>query len=131
MILVKPLLLLLSLSGILSLSAFSQGSGEPGDIGYVRVRLNDLTSVQQELTVDQFMRSKPGVLMSRTDRNTDVFFAHYSIASGLSEADFVNWIQSLGFHVSCVVSGTRNGEPLKDFPKDCLDHSEEHIEKTH
>lgn len=111
-------LLLLTVLLFPAITVFAQGS-DPSDIGYIRIRLNDLTTSAQEQIVDDFIRSKPGVLMSRTDHNTDVFFAHYSISSGLTEADFIAWIQSVGFFTGCVVSGVRNGELPKDFPRDC------------
>jgi hypothetical protein len=111
-------ILLLALLLFPAIAVFAQQS-DPSDIGYIRIRLNDLTTSAQGQIVDDFIRSKPGVLMSRTDHNTDIFFAHYSISSGLTEADFVAWIHSVGFFTGCVVSGVRNNELPKDFPRDC------------
>jgi hypothetical protein len=122
-------LTLLSVFFLFAFPSFSQDAGT--DIGYIRIRLNDLTTTDQEVLLDEFMRSKPGVLMSRTDRNTDVFFAHYSISSGLTETDFISWIQSVGFHTGCVVSGLRDGMPPKDFPKDCATLKDENKARTH
>jgi hypothetical protein len=113
--LVRVLLLALLLCPFLTFSQQSSSS----DIGYIRIRLNNLTTSTQDQLVDDFIRSKPGVLMSRTDHNTDIFFAHYTISSGITEADFVAWIHSVGFETGCIVSGVRDGEPLKDLPKDC------------
>jgi hypothetical protein len=111
-------LLLPALCLLPSYFLFSQENGS-SDIGYIRIRLNDLTTSAQAQIIDDYVRTKPGVLMSRTDRNQDIFFAHYTISSGLTESDFVGWIQSVGFSAHCVVSGIRNGEPVKPFPKDC------------
>jgi len=110
-------LLLLAVCLFPGYAVFSQEGGS--DIGYIRIRLNDLTTASQEQIIDDFVRSKPGILMSRTDHNTDVFFAHYLVSSGVTEGDFITWIQSVGFMTGCVVTGLRNGEPLKDFAKEC------------
>jgi hypothetical protein len=119
----KITLLLLLLFG--SSAAFAQGNEPQQEIGYVRILLNDLTTWEQVTTIDGFVRTKSGVVMTRTDQYSDTFLAHYDLNSGITENDFVLWITSLGFEAKCVVSGLRNGEPLKEFSRECLQKAKE------
>lgn len=123
---IRLLLLLL----VCSSAAFAQGNEPQQEIGYVRILLNDLTTWDQVTSVDEFIRSKNGVIMTRTDRNNDTFFAQYDLNAGITEQDFANWITSLGFEAKCTVSGLRNGEPMKDFPKECYSMKAESIEQN-
>lgn len=118
---ISLLLLLLSCSS----ATFAQGNEPQQEIGYVRILLNDLTTWEQVTTIDGFVRTKSGVVMTRTDQYSDTFLAQYDLNSGVTENDFVLWIASLGFEAKCVVSGLRNGEPLKEFPRECLQKAKE------
>ena len=124
----RLLLLLLSVNCCAYLS-FSQSAGETTDVGYIRIQLNDLTSREQEVAVDELIRSKPGVLMSRTDHNTDTYFATYSVDSGITETDFRTWITTVGFETFCAIQGYVTEGVKMTFPKDCLE-KEESIDQT-
>src|ERR1044071_7379797 len=108
--LVRTLLLLT----LLSSSAYSQTENR-----YVKIVVSDLETWDEATTIDEFMRAKEGVLISRTDLNTDQFFAIYATASGITENDFKTWLESLGFSPTCMLSADRDGTPAKEFPKDC------------
>lgn len=82
--------------------------------------VKDILTLEDEITIDTWMRSQPGVVMSRSDHNTHIYFAHYSVASGLTEDSFKTWLSTLGFESSCSVSGLNNGEPIPSFPKSCF-----------
>ncbi|HLP56197.1 MAG TPA: hypothetical protein VK151_14265 [Fluviicola sp.] len=122
----KIRLLLLFLIG--SGASFAQG-GPQQEIGYVRILLNDLTTWEQVASIDDFIRSKQGVVMTRTDRNSDTFLAQYDLNAGITEQDFATWINSLGFDAKCTVSGLI-GEPMKNFPKECYLKNTESIEQN-
>ncbi|MES2557588.1 MAG: hypothetical protein V4604_15640 [Bacteroidota bacterium] len=124
----KIRLLLLFL--VSSTAAFSQGNEPQQEIGYVRILLNDLTTWEQVTSVDDLIRPKNGVIMTRTDRNNDTFFAQYDLNAGVTEQDFANWITSLGFDAKCIVSGAMNGEPIKNFPRECYSTEVESIEQN-
>ncbi|MDH4471034.1 MAG: hypothetical protein QE487_00415 [Fluviicola sp.] len=121
---IRLLLLLL----VCSSSVIAQGNEPQQEIGYVRILLNDLTTWEQVTTIDNFVRTKNGVVITRTDQYSDTFFAQYNINSGVTEQDFVLWITSLGFEAKCVVSGIRNGEPIKEFPRECYSVNKESID---
>jgi hypothetical protein len=112
-----------------STAVLAQGNEPQQEIGYVRVLLNDLTTWEQVTIIDDFVRAKNGVIITRTDHYSDTFFAQYNLNSGVSEQDFVSWITSLGFDAKCVVSGIRNGEPIKEFPRECYAVNKESIEQ--
>lgn len=106
--------LLLTLLSFSSSYAFSQTENR-----YVKIVVSDLDTWDEATTIDEFMRAKEGVLVSRTDLNTDQFFAIFTTASGLTENDFKTWLESLGFAPTCMLSADRDGTPVKEFPKDC------------
>lgn len=104
---------------VLSFFAVAQNSEDQNDLVYIRIQLNDLTTQAQIQQLDQLIGSKPGVLVTRTDRVSDTFYARYLLSSGLTESQFASWIISQGFEVKCTVTGFV-GEPLKSFPENCL-----------
>jgi hypothetical protein len=110
-------LLLLSFC-TLSARSIAQNTTDTDQIAYVRMQLNDLTSQEQVQQIDQLIRSKAGVLLTRTDDISDTFYARFLLSSGLNENQFQTWITSLGYQVNCSVIGLA-GEPLKSFPEDC------------
>lgn len=109
------LLLLLNLSFI---TAYGQTEEQEIPTAYVRIRLNDLTTWDQVTIIDQFIRPKQGVILTRTDNYSDTFLAFYRADGSVTVSDFEQWITSLGFDVLCSVSGME-GEPLKELPRDC------------
>lgn len=123
-------LLLLLGTTFLSYFSYSQDESQPSDVGYIRIQLSDLTTAEQVAAVDELISSKNGVMMSRTDRNTDTYLGYYLISSGLTETDFVTWIRSLGYSTACVVTGVRDGTPLKDFPRECYKDELENMSRT-
>lgn len=129
MIFTRLPLLLLSMFFI-GTAAAQNTSGNSG-VGYVRIQLGDITTTDQEVEVDDFIRAKAGVLMSRTDHNTDTYYAHFDRASGIAETDFLSWLQALGIQTYCMVSGNRDGEPVKDFPKNCKEQKQDTETRTH
>jgi len=115
---------------VFTFPVFSQNSTERTKIGYIRIQLNDIETWEEASTIDAFIRSKPDVLVTRTDNYSDTFYAQYTFGT-LTESDFVAWIQSLGFNAKCIVTGLSNGEPLKEFPRGCSEVNQQLQERTH
>lgn len=105
----------------LSTFATAQNTTDTDQIAYVRIQLNDITTQAQVQQIDQYIRSKAGVLITRTDDVSDTFYARFSTNDGLNGDQFQTWITDLGFEVKCTVLGNV-GEPLKNFPEDCAKH---------
>jgi len=86
---------------------------------YVKIIVEGVSDHVDEQTIDQFIRSKSGVEMSRMDYHRQLYFAIYD-PSILNGADFMSWITGLGFVVKCHVQGpydSANLLPLK--AEDC------------
>lgn len=124
------ILLQLILFCVLTFPVFSQNSTKKNEIGYIRIQLNDIETWDQAAQIDGLIRSKQGVILTRTDNYSDTFYAQYELES-ITEADFVTWIQSLGFTTKCIVTGISNGEPFKEFPRECSEQHQESQERTH
>lgn len=125
------LLVLLLLLNFFLVNAYGQTEEQEIPTAYVRIRLNDLTTWDQVTVIDQFIRPKQGVLMTRTDHYSDTFLAFYRADGSITVSDFEQWITSLGFSALCSVTGME-GEPLKELPRECGKASslpEEHQEK--
>lgn len=112
------LLVLLLLLNFSAFDVFGQTEGKEFPTAYVRIRINDLTTWEQASSIDQLIRPKQGVLMTRTDQYSDTFLAFYRADGSVSVADFEQWITSLGFDALCSVSGME-GEPMKELPREC------------
>ena len=112
------LLVMLLLLNFAAFDVSGQTEGKEFRTAYVRIRLNDLTTWEQASSVDQLIRTKQGVLMTRTDQYSDTFLAFYKADGSVSVSDFEQWITSLGFDAMCAVSGME-GEPMKELPRDC------------
>ena len=92
---------------------------------YVRVVVQDANTLEAATQIDQFIRTQNGVITSRMDRRTGLYFGIFETNSGISSQDFLNWIQSLGFTTTCYVNGTHGiGEPVKKIKReDCIQNS--------
>lgn len=109
---------LLLLLGVFPLIGFSQTEEGETATAYVRIKLNDLTTWDEVSSIDQFIRTKPGVHLTRTDHYSDTFLAFYTADGSITVADFEQWITSLGFQALCSVTGLE-GEPVKEIPREC------------
>lgn len=109
---------LLLLLNVLPFAVCGQIEEDEIPSAYVRIRLNDLTTWEQASSIDQLIRTKPGVLLTRTDQYSDTFLAFYRADGSITVADFEQWITSLGFSALCSVTGLE-GEPLKEIPREC------------
>ena len=84
-------------------------------LSYIRIRLNDFETLEEQQIINEYIKTKPGVSVSRTDRRTDEVFAVFDPLSGLTPENVVEWIQSLGFQVVCFVHGSLEETPIKEL----------------
>jgi hypothetical protein len=98
---------------LLSFSALV--AAQENDLSYIRIRLNDIETPEEQQIINEYIKTKPGVSISRTDRRTDEVFAVFDPLSGLTPENFVEWIQSLGFQVVCFVHGSLEETPIKEL----------------
>jgi hypothetical protein len=98
---------------LLSFSALV--AAQENDLSYIRIRLNDVETPEEQQIINEYIKTKPGVSISRTDRRTDEVFAVFDPLSGLTPENFVEWIQSLGFQVVCFVHGSLEETPIKEL----------------
>jgi len=94
----------LKIGGLLSLIIlFSQQSFSQTNLDkkYVSIIVQGISSSQEANNVDVFIRNQPGVLMSRMDVNTNMYYGIFDSSFGLGIADYKNWIMSLGYTIKC------------------------------
>jgi uncharacterized protein YxeA len=103
-------ILLILLPVLFSHEAF----GQDQQMYYVRIRLNDIQTLEQQQLITDFIRSKPGITMCRTDRRTDVLFALFEETVNLE--NFELWLDQLGVEVICWVHGTTENTSIEELP---------------
>jgi len=111
--------------GILSLFLLANQSSfgeKPTTNNYVKIIIKGVDTSQDAQNIDSFIRLQSGIIMSRMDYRTNIYFGLYNNSSGISINDYKNWITSLGFEMKCFytdVHGDKHVVQLKE--SDCTE----------
>ena len=73
---------------------------------YVTIIVEGVNGIEDAKTIDDFLRSQPGVSLSRMDFRTKKYFGVYRTSSGITLDNYKSWITNLGFTVKCGRTGT-------------------------
>ena len=71
---------------------------------YVRIIVPDALTTDQQHEIDEHIRSKEGVLVSRMDIYTKCYLGIYD-GDLISSMNFDSWIAELGYTAKCKVEG--------------------------
>ena len=74
--------------------------------------VSNITSWEEARKIDEFMRSQPGITMSRSDVPSKRYFCFFTPGSNISQATFEEWFTEMGFEVKCYVEGVYGTDPL-------------------
>jgi len=90
---------------------------------FVQFKINTISSNNQAMVIDQKMRLKSGILITRTDYLTSTFFCVLKPQIHYSKAEFENWFNQLGYDISCYNSGIHRTDKMisTHILKDCQD----------
>jgi hypothetical protein len=114
-IIVRVLILVFLLLNQLSL--LSQSNAERK---YVKIIVEGVNSNKEADFIDRIIRLKPGVITSRMDDRTNLYYGIYKTSSGLSLNHFKQWILDVGFTIKCAVEGDHgNGKSIQLSELDC------------
>lgn len=113
-------LILTLLIGLLALS-FTKYDTEVSY--FVQFKIDTISTNEQAMVIDQKMRSKTGIKISRTDYITSTYFCVLKPGTEYTKENFENWFEKLGYKIYCYNSGIQ-GQDKSISPyilKNCQD----------
>jgi len=100
------------------LSPLAIGQNNTTENNYVKLIVNNVLSSSDAVIIDNYMRQQPGIVMSRMDYRTSVYFCTYKASSNITIDLIRAYIINLGFFPKCSVSGNHGGViPTKHIDK--------------
>ncbi len=96
-------------------SALSQTSSENHFVQFI---FTNFDTAEKRLEIDSFVRSKPGVILERSDFNSKKFFLIYD-PNIVTQNDIENWMNTLGMTYKCVRYGIHGIDKVLDLKTDC------------
>ena len=112
--------LVILFAGILLISSHSIKAQNTGERKYVKIIVNGVHSSLDAREIDLFIRTQAGIITSRMDVRTNVYFGVYLTSSGLKTDDFKTWLTDLGYSVKCSVEDIHGkGKTIKMTAFNC------------
>ena len=90
---------------------------------FVQFRITTFVVSEAALLIDNKIKSKSGIIESRTDYVTSTYFCLLSAEADYTKEDFENWFAKLGYSISCYSRGVQNIDMMVSphVLKDCVD----------
>ena len=90
---------------------------------FVQFRVTAISDNESALAIDNKMKSKSGIIESRTDYVTGTYFCLLSADADYTKEDFENWFAKMGYSISCYNRGLQNTDMMVSphILKDCVD----------
>jgi len=79
---------------------------------FVQFRITVIADSESALAIDTKMKSKSGVIESRTDYVTSTYFCLLSADVDYTKEDFENWFAKMGYSISCYSRGVQNSDAM-------------------
>jgi hypothetical protein len=94
---------IIALGLIIALVSFKSGDGPKK---FVQFYIPELENSEKAKLINDFINSKPGIQMSRTDVVSHSYYAILNPGVTYTEEDFKAWVLEKGYSISCFYSGT-------------------------
>lgn len=90
---------------------------------FVQFRVTAIADNESAQAIDNKMKSKSGIIESRTDYVTSTYFCLLSADADYTKEDFENWFAKMGYTISCYNRGLQNTDMMVSphILKDCVD----------
>ena len=72
---------------------------------FVQFYVVGITTAVESRTIDAAIRIKPGIITSRTDHKSRIFFCIFPANETHDENTFISWLNGLGYQISCYREG--------------------------
>lgn len=79
---------------------------------FIQFRISTVVDSEAAAAVDSKMKSKSGVIESRTDYITSTYFCILSADADYTKEDFEAWFGKMGYTISCYSRGLQNTDPM-------------------
>ena len=79
---------------------------------FVQLHVENLKTLVESRSIDSTIRSKQGVLASRTDHRSKILFCVFDLNSSITEASFNNWLHNMGFGIDCYREGVHGVDKI-------------------
>ncbi len=73
---------------------------------FVQFYVVGISSAVESRTIDAAIRTKQGIITSRTDHKSRIFFCIFPANETHDENTFISWLNGLGYQISCFREGT-------------------------
>lgn len=79
------------------------------DVSYfIQFKIDTISTSEEALQIDQKMRSKSGIKISRTDYITSTYFCVLKPGVIYTEDNFTTWFSKLGYEIRCFNQGVQS-----------------------
>ena len=68
---------------------------------FIQFKIETISSNDQAMLIDQKMRSKSGIIISRTDYITSTYFCVLKPGAGYTQSNFETWFSKMGYEIKC------------------------------
>ena len=72
---------------------------------FVQFKIDTISTNEQAMVIDQKMKTKSGIKISRTDYITSTYFCVLKPGIEYTKENFENWFEKLGYKISCYNTG--------------------------
>lgn len=87
---------------------------------FVQFYIQNLESSEKAVELNDFLKTKDGVKMSRTDVSSNTVYIIFLTGFEYSEKEITKWLNEKGYTISCFYSGTVGKDSFKKLvPGDC------------
>jgi hypothetical protein len=93
---------------------------------FVQFRVTTIPDSEAAVVIDNKMKSKSGVVESRTDYITSTYFCILDAEADYTREDFENWFGKMGYTISCYHKGLHNSDAMisPHVLKNCVEEGE-------
>lgn len=84
----------------------------------IMFKIDRVSTFEEAEKIDADMRTKAGILASRTNPENSIYFCFSLAKNNLTEADFTKWFKDMGYSISCfdkVVEGEGISMSYEEF----------------
>lgn len=94
-------LLLLVALVLVSFQNKSETISQKIDRHVILFNIESALTIEDAQAIDLKMSAKDGILASRTNPDNSIYFCYSLKSKGLTESDFINWFNEMGYKISC------------------------------
>jgi hypothetical protein len=94
---------------------------------FIQFRVTVIADSEAAIAIDNKMKSKSGIIESRTDYVTSTYFCILDAEAGYTREDFENWFGKMGYTITCYHQGLQSSDAMisPHVLKNCVEEGEQ------